>query len=110
MTEITQVYPEIPPVFQRDQASCHRLVHLIPDELAEAVPDHPLFSFPRSTSPRDGFIDITARCFANAINKGSWYLSEKIGKPNNFESIGYYGPSKKKRAPRLKTLWLTSPR
>ncbi|KAK7997482.1 trna 2 -phosphotransferase 1 protein [Apiospora arundinis] len=93
MTEITQVYPEIPPVFQRSHASCRRLVHLIPDGLAEAVPDHPLFSFPRSTSPRDGFIDISARCFAGAVNKASWFLSEKLGKPTNFESVGYYGPS-----------------
>ncbi|KAK8080222.1 hypothetical protein PG997_008040 [Apiospora hydei] len=91
MSELTLRYPEIHPVFQRESASCRRLVHTRPDELAEAVPEYVLFSYARTANPRDEFVDITARCFANAVNRASWYLSDELGKPEDFDSVGYYG-------------------
>ncbi|KAK7958648.1 thioester reductase domain-containing protein [Apiospora saccharicola] len=91
MTELTFRYPEIHPVFQRENASCCRLAHMRPDELAEAVPEYVLFSYAVTSNPRDGFVDISARCFANSINRASWYLLETLGEPKNFESVGYYG-------------------
>lgn len=94
MTELTLWYPEIHPVVQRENASCFRLAHTRPDELAEAIPEYILFSYARTSNPRDEFVDISARCFANSINRASWYLFEKLGKPKNFDSVGYYGPSK----------------
>ncbi|KAK8051651.1 hypothetical protein PG993_003036 [Apiospora rasikravindrae] len=91
MSELTLRYPEIHPIFQRENASCFRLVHMRPDELAEAVPEYVLFSYARTANPRDEFVDITATCFANAVHKASWYLSDQLGKPKNFDSVGYYG-------------------
>ncbi|KAK4186651.1 hypothetical protein QBC35DRAFT_412198 [Podospora australis] len=82
---------DVPSVFRAERASPNRLVHLIPDQLAAEVPEYPLFSYPKTNSPKDGFIDISARQFANAINRTAWYLLDLLGPPKNFESIGYMG-------------------
>lgn len=63
------------------------------NELAKAVPDHPLFSYPKTAKPQDGFIDVSSRCFANAINRTSWYLENLLGPPQNFDTVAYMGPS-----------------
>ncbi|KAK7956523.1 uncharacterized protein PG986_005745 [Apiospora aurea] len=94
MSELTLRYPETHPVFQRENASCCRLVHTRPDELAETVPEYVLFSYARTANPRDEFVEITARCFANAVNRASWYLSDELGKPEDFDSVAYYGTKK----------------
>lgn len=84
----------IHPIFQLQNASPNRLIHLVPDQLAEEVPDHPLFSYPQTADPQDGFVDVSSKCFANAINRTSWFLLAHLGPPAPFESIGYMGPSK----------------
>ncbi|KAL8904941.1 MAG: hypothetical protein Q9207_002935 [Kuettlingeria erythrocarpa] len=84
---------DLPVVFQRSHASESRLVHLIPDQLAEAIPDHPLFSFPTKTKPQDGFRDVSSKCFANAINRTAWFLSKLLGQPRQFEAVAYMGPN-----------------
>ncbi|KAI0868670.1 acetyl-CoA synthetase-like protein [Hypoxylon argillaceum] len=91
MSEFQAIRNDIHPVFQLSHASTHRLIHLIPDELAQAVPDHPLFSFSETENPRDGFTDVSARCFAHAINKTAWWLAEKLGQPSDFETVAYIG-------------------
>lgn len=80
-------------IFQASSAASDRLVHMIPDQLAEAVPDHTLFSYPRTAKPRDGFVDVSCKAFANAVNRTSWYLETLLGKPKNFETVGYMGTS-----------------
>lgn len=82
---------DVPSVFKAERASPNRLVHLIPDQLAAEVPEHSLFSYPKTNSPKDGFIDVSAKQFANAINRTAWYLLDLLGPPTNFESIGYMG-------------------
>ncbi|CAO1601145.1 hypothetical protein XANCAGTX0491_004809 [Xanthoria calcicola] len=92
MSEAPPRRDDIPVVFQRSHASASRLIHLVPDELAEAVPDHPLFSFPRTAKPQDdGFRDVSSRCFANAINRTAWYIRDLLGPPKNFEAVAYIG-------------------
>ena len=93
MSQFTPVRQDIHPVFQLQNATPNRLIHLVPDQLAKEVPDHPLFSYPKSTDPRDGFVDVSSKCFANAINRTSWYLLAHLGPPDSFESVGYMGPS-----------------
>ena len=66
---------------------------MIPDELAEAVPNHPLFAYPKTARPQDGFVDISCKAFADAVNRASWYLRYLLGSPKDFETIGYMGPS-----------------
>lgn len=95
MSQAAGVSRDLPSIFQLKQAIPNRLVHLIPDELAEAVPEHPLFAYPRTENPEDGIVEISAKCFANAINRTSWYLENLLGKaPEGFPAISYMGSSK----------------
>ncbi|KAI9700612.1 MAG: hypothetical protein M1836_001979 [Candelina mexicana] len=92
MSESSGPQHEIPPVFRLENAVPDRLVHLIPDELARKVPEHPLFAFPETDTPQDGLVEVSAKCFANAINRTSWYLESLLGKaPQGFPSVGYMG-------------------
>ena len=38
------------------------------------------------------FRDVSARTFANAVNRVAWWLESKLGKGLSFPSIGYIGP------------------
>ncbi|KAF4627917.1 hypothetical protein G7Y89_g10235 [Cudoniella acicularis] len=93
MSEATPPLHNIPKIFQLSSAKPNRLIHLHPDELAVTVPDHPLFSYPKTANPQDGFVDVSSRCFANAINRTSWYLKSLLGVPENFDTICYMGPN-----------------
>ncbi|KAI1125406.1 acetyl-CoA synthetase-like protein [Nemania abortiva] len=91
MSQFRPSRDDIHPIFQLFHASTRRLIHLIPDELAEAVPGHPLFSFSKTENPRDGFTDVSARRFANAINRTAWWLAKNLGRPTDFETVAYIG-------------------
>ncbi len=93
MSEAPTPRGDIPPIFRHSSANASRLIHLIPDELARAVPDHPLFSYPKTARPQDGFEDVSSKRFANAINRTSWYLFSLLGPPRNFDTVAYMGPS-----------------
>lgn len=94
MSESSGPQHEIPPAFQWENAVPDRLVHLIPDELATKVPEHSLFAFPKTDRLQDGLIEVSAKCFANAINRTSWYLESLLGKaPQGFPCVGYMGRS-----------------
>ena len=93
MSEASPPRDNVPRIFQSSSASASRLVHLIPDELAGVVPDHPVFSYPKTTKPQDGFVDVSSNSFANGVNRTSWYLASLLGLPKNFETVCYIGPS-----------------
>ncbi|MBE3049559.1 hypothetical protein IMZ48_45095 [Candidatus Bathyarchaeota archaeon] len=93
MSQASPLPDGIPGIFQPSRASPSRLVHLIPDQLATEVPDHVLFSFAKTPRPEDGFVDVTARAFAAAVNRASWFLEDLLGSAENFETVGYMGPS-----------------
>ena len=93
MSEAPPPREDLHEIFQPSSASANRLIHMIPDQLAKAVPDHALFSFPKNAKVQDGFIDVSCKSFANAINRTSWYLESQLGKPKNFDTIGYMGSS-----------------
>ncbi|RWA13065.1 hypothetical protein EKO27_g2022 [Xylaria grammica] len=91
MSQFHSPRDDIHPAFQLSHASPRRLIHLIPDELAEAVPEHPLFSFSKTEHLRDGFTDVSAKCFGNAANRAAWWLVENLGLPSSFETVAYIG-------------------
>ncbi|KAI0381395.1 acetyl-CoA synthetase-like protein [Hypomontagnella monticulosa] len=93
MSEAPAPREDIAEIFKLSSAIPNRLIHLLPDELAQSVPDHVLFSFPKTADPRDGFVDVTAKIFANAVNKASWFLRKKLGEPQNFDTVAYMGPN-----------------
>ena len=88
-----EISDDIPPPFKQSERSGRRLVHLIPDELAQSVPDHVLFSYPKPSEPKDEFVDISARCFSRAINQIAWWMKESLGPPQDFDTVAYVGPS-----------------
>ena len=94
MSESSGPQHDIPPAFRWENAVPNRLVHLIPDELATKVPEHSLFAFPKTDRLQDGLVEVSAKCFANAINRTSWYLESLLGKaPQGFPCVGYLGRS-----------------
>ena len=93
MSEAPPAREDLHPIFWPSSAAPDRLIHLIPDQLAKVVPDHALFSFPKTTTVQDGFIDVSCKTFANAVNRTSWYLESLLGKPKNFDTVGYMGLS-----------------
>ena len=66
-----------------------RLLPTLIDERASFEPTNPFAAIPKSSDPSGGFIDISYRQFARAINRCSWWLEEKLGKARGFETIGY---------------------
>ena len=94
MSEASPIPHDVAGIFQASRASQSRLVHLIPDQLAEEVPDHVLFAFAKTPKPEDGFVDVTARQFAAAVNRASWFLRDLLGPARDFQTVGYMGPSK----------------
>ncbi|KAL9105912.1 MAG: hypothetical protein Q9227_008971 [Pyrenula ochraceoflavens] len=70
-----------------------RLLPSLVDERSSADPEHVIFSYPLSSDFSQGFKDVTNRAFANAVNTMAWLLERSLGKPKNFEPIGYIGPA-----------------
>ncbi|KAK2603575.1 hypothetical protein QQS21_004255 [Conoideocrella luteorostrata] len=93
MSQAEPLSRDIPVQFSKDRAVLDRLVHLIPDELAKEIPQHPLFAYAKTENLQDGFIEVSARDFARAINSISWYLESNFGKPEagSFPTIAYIG-------------------
>lgn len=63
------------------------------DHIAETEPDKVLFSIPIGSEVSDGYEDITARTFADAIHRASWFLERELGRSTTFETLAYLGPS-----------------
>ncbi|OTA64054.1 acetyl-CoA synthetase-like protein [Hypoxylon sp. EC38] len=93
MSEASVLRNDIADVFKLKNAIPGRLIHLLPDELGEAVPNHILFSFAKAADPRSGFIDVSSQMFADAVNRTSWFLSNVIGQPKCFDTLAYMGPN-----------------
>ncbi|RDL42326.1 uncharacterized protein BP5553_02305 [Venustampulla echinocandica] len=70
-----------------------RLLPVVIDEISTYDPSRIFATIPISESLRDGFMDVTYRDFANAINRMSaWFDHEFGGKSSSFETVSYNGP------------------
>ena len=74
-----------------------RLIPQILDSLAAAEPDRIVYSVARFSDNSFDFLHLSARTFAKAVDKTTWWLHSQIGKPNSIETVGYIGPRKSKR-------------
>ena len=72
-----------------------RLVPRILDELARDEPDHVLYCIPKNDQLDDGFRDITARVFANAVNRTARWLEGEIGRSDVAKTVAYAGPRRR---------------
>lgn len=69
-----------------------RLLPQIMDNLAAAEPDRTVFSL---ASLVHGFIElehISARNFAQAVDKTAWWLRAQVGMPDAIQPVAYIGP------------------
>ena len=70
----------------------HRIISSLIDDLARETPHRCFCSLPRTTRIEDGFRDITYGVLANAINRIAWWIQEKLGRNEDFETLAYVGP------------------
>ena len=71
----------------------NRLLPITIDDIAENKPEKLFGCIPRTSDPRDGFVDVTFADFARAVDRAAWWLEESLGKSTTFETLAYLGPS-----------------
>ncbi|KXG50671.1 Male sterility, NAD-binding [Penicillium griseofulvum] len=69
-----------------------RLIITIVDEMARDEPEQVVYSLAISQDISKGLRDISARDFANAVNRTAWWLESELGKESQFPTVGYFGP------------------
>lgn len=71
-----------------------RLLASVIDSHATNDPERVWASMPKDNDDLSkGFVDLTYKQFANAINHASWWLQEHLhGASNSFETLAYTGP------------------
>ncbi|PNP39001.1 hypothetical protein TGAMA5MH_09227 [Trichoderma gamsii] len=69
-----------------------RLIPQILDNVAATDPDRIVYSIAKSADISQGLQHITAKQFAEAVDKTAWWLQSKVGKSTTLEALGYIGP------------------
>ncbi|KPM40578.1 hypothetical protein AK830_g6017 [Neonectria ditissima] len=69
-----------------------RLIPQIMDDLAVAEPERTVFSLATLSGDSLDFKPISARAFANAVDKTAWWLHDQVGRPDSIQPLGYIGP------------------
>lgn len=69
-----------------------RLLPSVVDEIARSDPHRVLYSISKTSQPRDGFQDISAAHFSQAVDRCAWHLHRELGPGVNFPTVLYIGP------------------
>lgn len=69
-----------------------RLLPSVVDDIARSDPSRVLYSTPKTRNPRDGFRNITAAQFSQAVNRCAWHLHKQLGPGADFPTVLYIGP------------------
>jgi len=69
-----------------------RLLPNVIDELAREEPERILYEFPTDNDVTLPYTKVTARQYANAINRAAWALEGALGRGSGFPTVGYTGP------------------
>jgi acyl-CoA synthetase (AMP-forming)/AMP-acid ligase II len=72
--------------------AAHRLIPNVVDELARDDPDRIVYELADADDVTKPFEKITARRYANAINRAAKWLQDILGKQDNTPTVGYLGP------------------
>ncbi|KAI9833793.1 MAG: hypothetical protein M1819_003527 [Sarea resinae] len=70
-----------------------RLLPQVVDQTARDHPERPWVSIPRTSNLADGYVDITYKQFANAVNRMARWLEDRLGRSSTFETLAYMGPT-----------------
>ncbi|KAJ8122079.1 hypothetical protein ONZ43_g1633 [Nemania bipapillata] len=68
-----------------------RLMPSVLDELALEVPNKVYAAIPRTNSVKDGFRDVTFSDVSRMVNFMAWWVEERFGKGEKFETVAYVG-------------------
>jgi len=75
-------------------AQCgERLLPVVIDEVARDDPDRTFISVPRSSTAAEGYVDISFKKFAAAVNRGAWWLEDHVGKSQQSAPVFFLGPT-----------------
>ena len=70
------------------------LLNNVVDRIARVTPDLVYAELPKSpVDLSQGFRQVTYRQFANAIDGMAWWLRDKLGLSETFETLTYIGPN-----------------
>lgn len=72
-----------------------RLIPTMIDDRALETPNRQFAIIPKSDNLQDGFKSLSYQSYANAINKLSWWLEDRLGRSHetDFETVAYIGPN-----------------
>ena len=70
-----------------------RLLPQLIDEIAKDDPDRTLVSVPRGTGVADGYMDVSFKILATAINRCAWWIDQNIGRCHTLAPIFFIGPT-----------------
>lgn len=75
-------------------AACgQRFLPTILDDLASSDPDRIIYSIAKSADVSQGFRQVSAREFVDAVSKLAWWLVDQLGEPTTHGAVlGYIGP------------------
>lgn len=68
-----------------------RLLPTIVDEVAETNPSRPFATIALTANVANGFRDVTFKEIANGVDSMAYFLQERFGKSQNFETLCYLG-------------------
>ncbi|KAK9442475.1 Male sterility, NAD-binding protein [Metarhizium brunneum] len=72
-----------------------RLLTHVVDEIAASEPSRPFHFQPKTNKPEDGWVPVTFKEFANAINHVAYIIAETVKKDSadEFPTLAYVGPN-----------------
>ena len=69
----------------------NRLLPAVLDYNGTVTPNRIYASIPRSQDIDEGFRDLTCRDVLHAVDAFAWWLTDRYGRSESFETIGYVG-------------------
>lgn len=70
-----------------------RLLPQVVDEYARVDPDRVYASYATSTDLSRGFRNVTMKDIASAVNAFAWWMKDRLGMSDNFDTVAYMGAS-----------------
>ena len=70
----------------------HKPIPSVIDAIAAETPERPFLSIPNEDHKYSSWRDISYGSFARAVDRCAWWLKEKLGESQSFETLSYIGP------------------
>lgn len=70
-----------------------RLLPQLIDQIAKDDPDRPLVSIPRGADVADGYIDVSFKTLATAVDRCAWWIDRNVGRSQELAPIFFIGPT-----------------